>query len=424
MPENFNMIPEDNIDVGRIANYLVLAENKRTRKSYPIIFHIFYALIAAMCIYIGMDGISFGLSAIVCTLCMCLGPALLTYTFIYSQTWIKAVSVALPLLTFAAKHMIMNTASSFVSNVSLVLLYILMLITAVILTKTSVSGYRKTTCFSLVSSAYVFIALFSFAMLLVYYKGSLAPSLAVKAIDDFFAAFVNETVKAASDTNLLQEMRRIIPESANLSDNEMIDLIRTATQQGVVMTKRILPAILTVTCMFFSFITVELFRVVAKIMKIDLFICVMDETWTYRPSNATTMFYDIVFFAYILSMLIRFPSNVSATIDNLLLILGAAMFVVGIRAIYVFLSKKISISLCRVICIAIVLVLPFIMGTLSILIVGSIGVMLVTARDREEKKLLAAKLISDRETYERLYSKKDETRSGNTSGDNNSDKTE
>ena len=165
-------------------------------------------------------------------------------------------------------------------------------------------------------------------------------------------------------------------------------MARTSLEQSVTLTKFILPAIVTVTCMFLSFITVELFSVVAKKMKIDVFVCVMDKFWTYRPTNITATVYDIVFFAYVISMLVSFPANIAITIENLILILAPVMAVTGIKSIYRFFYKKNNKKgTSIVICAAIVFAMMWFLGTLGILFIGSLGVMFITLRDKEEWEL-------------------------------------
>ena len=385
MANIFHSTTQEKIDVGSIPNFDYLLKNLQSRKNYPIIFHIFYALICTMCIFVAVNGACANLSPIVSAVCMCLGPALLTYTFLYSPAWITISALAISAVSCFAVHLPLDIKTSFLHQSGHILMYLLVLCVAALLVKTSLSGYNKSTCFMVVTSVYVIMTLVSIAVLMVYYKGSLNPSVAVKSLDGIFDNFVNSVIKQISTQDNLSELRRMLPDAKSMTDDEIISVARTSLQQSVTLTKLILPVIVTFTCMFFSFVTVELFSVVAKKMKIDVFVCIMDKFWTFRPTRITAAFYDIIFFAYVISLFISFPPNISITIENLILILAPIMSVTGIQSIYRFFYRKNNKKGASVaICIVIVFAMLSFMGMLGIMFIGSLGVMYITLRDKEE----------------------------------------
>lgn len=405
MPDNFDSFNRTKVDVGKIPNYLILARNKKARKDYPVIFHILYALAAALCIYFAVDGACLGLSVLNIA-GLCLGPALLVYTLLYSPVWIKASAVALPALIYLVRHLLFAGSLDFLHEASHCLIYFLCILVSASLEKTSISGYSKSKCFVLVTVAYSAIILSSLAILVAFYKGSLTITAIKEALDGFFSRIVDSSVQSFSDPQFFDSMRAALPAAKDLSDSEMLSAVTEAFEISASYVKTILPSILVITAMFFAAITVEVFSHVARRMNVDLFVCIMDDVWTYRPSTVTMAFFDILFFVYIIGSFVSYPVNVAITVENLINIMTPVMFVLGSKAIYKHILKKNnskgkSILVCAVL---FVLVLGF-TGSLGMLIIGSFGVSFITRRDREEAEMLPKKMLSQKEECEKLFPK-------------------
>ncbi len=411
MPDNFDNGFMTKIDVRKIPNYLIIAQNKKFRKEYPLIFHIFFALAASLCIYLAVDGTCLGFSALNLA-GLCIGPAMLVYTFMYSPVWIKSVAVALPALAYIVRHLVFVGSLSLLHETNHCLVYILCILVSAFLTMTSLFGYSKSKCFLLVTAAYVTVILSSLAILIVYYKGSLTLTAIKEALNGFFSAIVNSSVENFTTPEMIEYVRTALPAAKDLSDSDILSAVKEAFVLSTTYVKTLLPSIITSIGMFFAFITVEIFSRVARKMKIDLFVCVMDDIWTYRPSTVTYAFFDILFFVYIIGSLTNLPSNIAITVENLMNIMMPVMFVTGIKAIYGFFLKKNnskgkSITISAGIT---VLVLGF-LGTVGLLIIGSVGVTLMTLRDREEEEQLPARMLKQKEDCELYFPdlKKDET---------------
>ena len=148
----------------------------------------------------------------------------------------------------------------------------------------------------------------------------------------------------------------------------------------------------------------------------------MDQNWTYRPSAVSCAVYDIVFFVFILSMFLPFSESITVTVMNLLFVLTPLMFISGMRGIYTMLNKRMKNQSKAVIITAIIfLVATAITGSLAFLIIGSVGVSFVSARNREERFVVPVKYASDitylKKLSEDTENKQEQTESKN-SGDN------
>jgi len=402
MPENFSFVPDRKIDIRHIRNEVAVLSFDRDRKNHTVVFHAVYAVIAAFCIYLALSCPV----PVVSYLGMFFGPSMLVYTFLYSPMPIKALSVLLPVLidVFANLVLLKTSTAGLISHAFTFLLCILV---ASLLTKAVISGYGKTTCFVFVTAAYLLVILSIGIFLLIYNHGTFSISLAVETVDKFFDSLINSTVEYAKTPLGLDALRHSLPDNSTLSDEQLISSIKNTLEVTVPAIKLSLPAIVTVSCMILSFFTISAFSFVAKKMKINVFVCIMDDFWTYRPSSVTTMMYDIVFFLYIIATFVKLPQNVSITIVNLLFIMTPAMFVVGINGIYSFFRKKnMSKTACVVICTAITFASLTFIGMLGILIISSMGVMFVTARDREEMLILPIKLLEHKKICDEITGNK------------------
>ena len=144
---------------------------------------------------------------------------------------------------------------------------------------------------------------------------------------------------ASSEEGLLQ-LELMMESSADITNEKLLSTFKESLELSFAATKSLLPSSLILTCMFFAFVTIELFSVIAKNFNIDVFVCIMDDFWTYRLSRATTMMYDVVFFAYILGMFFEFSKHVSIAITNLLIIMTPVVFIPGVKSIYGFFRRK------------------------------------------------------------------------------------
>ena len=404
MPENFNSVPENKIDISHIRNYLIAEENRRTRKALPFSIQLLFALAAAICIYLAMDGLNLGLPFILPFSGICLGPVLCVYINLFSPIILKLCAAFIPLGGFALRAFLTGITKDYPAVASSLFMYLLCMLVAIILVKTALSAYTKNSCFLLITGAYLLVIAGLFVTLLIHKHGYFDLALAVRTIDGFFTTLEAEMLKMFSTEQFVSSLGKTIPALEYLDIEDILASLRETTPAFISAVKSLLPAIIAVTCMVFSFLTVELFTVFAKKLKIDVFVCIMDDFWTYRPTRVTTVVYDIIFFAYIISMFAPFPAHIAAAIDNMFLLLASCLAVLGVKGIYSFFRrKKVRHFLCALIAFGITSGSFVILGSSSLLVLSTIGSIYVSFRDKEEKMLLPMRLLYIRAEFDRRY---------------------
>lgn len=406
MPEYFGFDRENKIYVNGVRNFLVQAENAQNRKEYPPVFHVVYALLCAMVTYLAFDGQHLGFSSVVCAFLLCLSPAMYVFSYLYSNIALKLISTFLPAAAFAARLIISDTKITFESIAPTLFMYILCILVAATLTKVSLSAYTKSTCFLLVAVIYFVIFLCISAFLLISATGSCSLPAAVNAIDGVLDKSINATMEYAMSEEGLSQINLMVSASEGITSEQLLSTLKEGLEMTASAAKSGLPSAIVLTCMLFAFVTVELFSVFVRIFKIDVFVCIMDSFWSYRLSRATTMMYDIVFFAYILGMFISFPGVFNVAVANLLLIMTPVVFIPGVKSIHGFFARKkmkrtSSVLLTLVVIVAAVMLT----GTLGIYIISSIGVTYVVTREIQETMLFPSKFAADCQEYKTRYGK-------------------
>ena len=421
MPDNFNFEKINIIDVNSVRNFLVQAENAKNRKTYPFSFHFIYAIVCAALIYFAFDGMSIGLGALLCAVCLCLAPAMCVFNYLYSPMPLKILATFLPPVIFGVKTALSSNITSFAALASPLFMYIMCILVSAALTKVSLSGYTKSTCFIAVTVIYVVITLLVCAFLLISVTGTCSPAAAVGAIDGFFETSINNVMEYAASEEGLESLTLMLEGTKDMTSEKLLEVLEESLTLSASLAKSTLPSAFILTCMLFAFITVEFFSVIAKKFKIDVFVCIMDDFWTYRLSRATTMMYDIVFFAYILGMFIEFPGFVGIAVTNLLMIMTPVVFIPGMKSIYHFFRrKKMGKTPAVIISCIIALAAVMLTGMLGIYIISSVGVSFVVSREIHESMLFPAKFAHDTETYRKLYGKDvQNTDSDSNNTDNN-----
>lgn len=406
MPENFNFDKQNLIYVNGVRNFLVQAENAKNRRSYSLLFHIFYAFVCSLVTYLAIDGQSIGLGTLPCAFFLCLSPALYVFNFLYSPMPAKLAAVFLPAVVFAVKTFAVSQTLDFINVAPCLFMYILCILTGAALTKVSLSSLTKSTCFIIVTVIYFVIIMCVCAFLLIAAKGTCSPAAALEAIDGFFQNTINSTMDYAKSREGLAELTAMISPSYDITEKEILSTLEETLTLTAAAAKSSIPSALILSCMLFAFVTIELFSVFAKYFHIDVFVCIMDDFWTYRLSRATTMMYDIVFFAYILGMFIALPSVLSITVTNLLMIMTPVVFIPGVKSIHAFFTrKKMNKTASVILTCIIVLAAVMLTGMLGIYIISSIGVTYVITREIQESLIFPAKFASDCEEYKRRYGK-------------------
>lgn len=387
MSDNFERIPENLADPSRVRNFLKDAKNDAQRKQYGIVFHIVYALLCALAVFFASDKVP---------LLSVLAPAMCVFTFLYSPMYLKAIPVAVPPLIILAKTAFSGTGTDFFSVCQVLFAYLLCILSAAVITKATLSGYTKTTLFATLSTVFGIIGFCQVMFAFIASCGTFSFPLLLDSINKFFENVVNQSVAITQTPEGLEMLRSLAVSGNELTDAEITKLVKDSVELSVSVVKPLIPSFYIFSCMIYGFLCVAVFSVFAKHFKINVFVCIMDESWTYRPSLVSTAMYDIVFFVFILSMFISFPQNISVTVMNLLFVLTPLMCVSGIRGIYTMLSRKIKNKAHSIIITAVILVAAsMILGGFAFLILGSVGVTFVTARNREERLFVPVKYASD-----------------------------
>ena len=387
MSDNFERIPENLADPSRVRNFLKDAQNDAQRKQYSLVFHIVYALLCALVVFFALGG---------SPLLLVLGPAMCVFTFLYSPMYLKITPVALPLIAFLVKNALGGFKTDFFSVCQALFVYLLCILSAALITKAVISGYTKTTLFVTLSTVFGIIAVCQIMFGFIASVGTFSFSLLLDSINKFFESIVNQSVAISQTPEGLEMFRSLAVSGKELTDAEITELVKDSVELSVSVVKPLLPSFFIFSCMLYGFVCVGVFSLFAKHFKINVFVCIMDESWTYRLSFVSTAMYDIVFFVFILSMFISFPQNISVTVMNLLFVLTPLMCLSGIRGIYTMLSRKIKNKAHSIIITAVILIAAsMIIGGFAFLILGSVGVTFVTARNREERLLVPVKYASD-----------------------------
>lgn len=392
MTNNFYSLPENLADPSSVRNFLKDAQNNAQRKSYGIVFHVLFAILCAVAVY--FDTSLGGQSVIL----LCLAPSMCVFTFLYSPMYLKAVPLVLPLVAVSIKFIVDNTG--FLAASSQLFIYLLCILTAAIITKAVISGYSKGTLFVMLCIVYGIISFCQIMFAFITEYGTFSFSMLLDTINNGFEFLVNSVENFAKTSEGLEALKSMSVPGTTLSDEEIIKLAKDSVKITSQTILTIIPALYIWSCMIYSFVTVAVFSLFARFFKINVFVCIMDKNWTYRPSMVSAIMYDIVFFAFIIGMFTNLPENISAAILNLLLVLTPSMFLAGIRGIYTPIFKKSQNTFLSVlITAAIAIAATALTGGLALLIISSFGVTFITNRNRQERMIVPVKYASDLALY-------------------------
>lgn len=406
-----------------VKNESEMEQIRLSRKEHSQLFHLLYALITSAffvfavafpCSFIGL-------------LCMCICPAMLVYTYLYSKIEIKILSTFLAPLSVGIMYVAKILSPDFVSVSVSTLAFLVCIATSAVLTKSAVSSYRKDTFFVLVTITYGVLILFFTATLFVYFKGSFSPKLLINSINGFFGNMYSGTVAVFESEQFLPYLEEMAKE-AQMTNTEILSLLKDATSLTLTSIKMILPSLFILTCMLFSAVTSEIFTRLAKRQKIALFVGIAENKTCYRPTNVTATFYDLIFFAYVIVLLFPIPQNVTITVINLLLVMTPVFIVPGIRGIYAFLLVKTKEKkvLCLTLTILSIVISLTILSSVGLFIIASIGVWFVKKTNNMANKLISGLSEEEIEYYKKLFEKavpgrKNDTNDGNSIADDEQD---
>ena len=399
MNYSFDFSQKRHIDPGLVRNFLKDAENDSHRKSYGNVFHILYAIICAMLIYICTDG-----GGLLPSVLICVAPAMCVFTFLYSPIYAKIMPVALPLVFYTIRLTLSGFNEDFYTITTTLFVYCLCILSAAIMTKAVLSGHTKSTVLVELSVVYGLILMSQIAFVFISVRGSFGINMLVEYIDQYFELLLRQSTDASIiDANY--EMFSAFGMTEQFPTKEAFtDTVTTYVMTLLEAIKTCLPGIFALTCMFFGFFSVAVFSVVARIFRINVFVSIMDNSWTYRPGIITANVYDLLFIAVVVGMFVPYPKTLSAALVNMLLILTPIMCLSGIKGIYEFLLKKIHSKIVALLIAAlIVFAISMFTGAFVFFILASAGIFFISAKNREEKERFPEKYIADRELFIKLY---------------------
>ncbi len=403
MNQNFDFISTGKYDVGSVRNFLLDEIRNRSRKVYTPAFHTMYALLCALAIFLAVWGTRLGLDIMSCLTLQMFAPAMYVFTFMYSSVYLKAAAVFLPLLASVGMVFAFSVPATPNSLSPYILTYLQILLVSIVLAKTIISGYSKTTCFVIVSLSYAAIIFCNIAIAVIYAYGTISPSILVKAIDDYFSSIFKTSMQTISEIYTVENLRLMFGYAEDMSKEAILLDLQNTLISAFKSVKMFLPSIFAVSCMLCSFATVAFFSMFARIFKFNIFVCIMDKHWTYRLSTISIKIYDILFVLFILCIFIDFSASFNAAVTNLFIILTPLMFVAGVKSIYSLLFSKMKKKVGAVwVTIAICFGAAFILGMISFLLIGSIGTAFLISRDRAEKLIMPVKIMQDTAALEEL----------------------
>lgn len=396
MAENFEKISDNLTDPSRVRNFLKDAYNDSQRRQYGILFHIAYALLCSLVLYFAADAAAFPSLQGLGTVFLFVAPAMCVFTFLYSPPALKALPVALPLLLIVIRQALCSFAGGFLGIASILFVYILCIMSAALIAKSVISGYTKVALFVILSVVFGLICFCQIMFAFIAANGTFSFSLLLDSIGKAGESIINQSMAFAQTPEGLEALKSMAVSGKNLTDEQLLSVFRESVEMSVKTVTPLLPSFFALSCMLYGFIEVAVFSFFAKHFRINVFVCIMDKEWTYRPSLVSSAVYDIIFFVFILSMFTNLPQNISVTVINLMIVLTPLMFISGIRGIHSMLFKKTkNKSLSAVITTVIIMIALAITGGFAFLIVGSVGVTYITARNREERIIVPVKYASD-----------------------------
>ena len=411
MPENFDFLQDNKYEVGSIRNFLLTASLEANRKTYKTSFHVIYAIVCALVLYLCIDPAIFGADSLISSAALFLSPAMCVFPILYSPLPLKALSLFAAPVIMVARNLVFGSDGGFYSIAGGLFSYFLCVLCAIVLTKAVISGYTKNTVFVLITACYALI----FALQIVFVIITLCGSFSLENLSDTVAGIYKSASRtiidyASSDDGIARYGMLFQGTGQEVTKDFVVSQVEKAlseTQKFLLALVPFTPSFFAVICMFYSFITVAVFSLFVKKFDLCVFVCIMDKKWTYRPSMLSVKIYDVVFFAFIISMFINLPANVSAAIINLFVILTPLMFVSGIRCIYNFSIKKFDNKLAAGGIIAAVLVFGIMtIGFLTFFVASSVGISFMIMRDKDEKAAMPVKLAEDVATYKQFYGEK------------------
>lgn len=399
MNYSFDLNQKNRIDPGLVRNFLRDADNDKNRKKYSNFFHIVYAVICAALIYFAADGVG-PLESLV----ICVAPAMCVFTFLYAHISVKAIPVALPPVFLLIRLALTGFKDSFYDITSVLFIYCLCLLSAAVITKAVISGHTKNSVMISLAVTYGLILVCQIAFVFISVKGSFSAGMLREYIDEYFNLLLAKSTEAAATDEGYEMLKTLGMTEQIPSKEDFAKYISSYIGTVLEVVKMCLPAIFALTCMFYGFVSVAVFSVVAKVFRINVFVSIMDNFWTYRPGVITANIYDLLFLAILVGMFVPFPKTFSACLINFLLILTPVMCISGLRGIYEFFMKRIKNGLASALITAVVVfAVSMFTGAFIFFILGSAGIFFITAKNREEKERFSAKFAEDRETYIRLY---------------------
>lgn len=404
-PKGTNEITE----IGAIRSLLADIKNAESRKHFKTSFHVLYCLVTALVLYLTIDSRSLGFSALPTLIGVFLFSAMSVFTNGYSPVFCKVIAFFSGPLIYAARHLSLSDLSYEAAALDATLLLCCVLLSAVF-TLGIALGKTKLWIFTAASICFgIFILLSVYISASITYD-SISPSVLIKAVDGYFEEFSKEYTlaveEALSDEQSFEAIKQLLSPGADASAEELISAAKQTVEAAVSLSKPLVPSALCLMCMLLSFIALLFLSAITRIFRINVFVCIMDTRWKYRLPLIGYRVYDILLFIYIVGLFVALPSNIAATVVNLLLILTPFVFCRGISAIYSFFrSKDIPGPVCVMATGAIVVVSLMFVGIYSAFIIGSVGVFHASGKEKEERLLLFSKMQEENEYIDRIRKK-------------------
>ena len=402
MPE-FSIHRDENKikDIGIIENGVYTFLTMQQHKDHSVLFHVLYALISAVLGYLVVDGQSRGVPAMLCTVAMFAFPALYAYTLLYSPMVLKILVCLLPMAALGLRILLLPFATDTFLNIAMSFIgYFMCLLASAVMYRTAIWKNTKLWCFTAITVCCGLCFMAASAVLLLYSFGTVDVGVLIDklngAIDTYSGKFSLVLTSEFANSETFDVFKAAIPELSAKTPAQAAQYFGEALKNILYTLKSLIPAIFALVCMFFGFVFTAAYSLVAKIHKIPLFVCIMDNNWCYRVPPSCITFFDIVLLLVIISSLFGLPSNISASVINLLLILMPVILTGTFKAIHFFLGAKLkSKAAATVICIIIAILPLMIMGLWGYLLLCSIGVTLIWRRYRIESVALKDKIIHD-----------------------------
>ncbi len=373
-------------EVSSVRSLVYTVECAKKHKNRTVLFHIVYALVCAFLLFLTSSE-----SSLLTLLCAVAVPGMYVYTLLYSPAFLRPLPAALSLGGFLVK-LVFSGKIHFMTAASSVATLLMCILVSVVLAIGVVKGWSKIKMLTAVTAVITAV----FIVLMLAFTASQTGSISAKNMaglfDNFYNDFVDEYMKsteAAITEEVYKSAASALPTEEPLTRTEFLDTLHRLLTDSRKIVKSLIPSAVITAFLIFAYAVIGAFSVTVRIFHINVFVCVMDEFWTYRIPSAALRIYDSLIFVYFLASIFNFPENFRLSLINLFLIMTLPVTVSCIGCLYGFLTaKSVPKALAVIICAAVIILSVSILGLWSVILIAVFANSILRYKDMHESAKL------------------------------------